>query len=52
MEGLDYLCMCCKKKNCLKNNIIVNEQNGCKTIKCLEFEKDKEKAKSFGSGER
>ena len=47
MEGLDYLCVWCKKINCDKTQIVVNEQNGCKTIKCLSFEKDVEKAKLY-----
>lgn len=45
MEGLDYLCVCCKNKECTKQKIVVEDKNGCKTIKCLEFEKDKDKIK-------
>lgn len=48
MEGLDYLCICCKKQNCTKQKIVVENDKDCKTIKCLEFEKDKEKIKLQG----
>lgn len=47
MEGLDYLCVCCKNKNCSRQQIVVEENNGCKTIKCLQFEKDTEKIKKY-----
>ena len=43
MEGLDFLCKCCKQKNCLKQQIIIKQENNCKTIKCLQFVKDESK---------
>ena len=45
MEGLDYLCVCCKNQNCSKKQIIIENKDGCKMIKCLEFQKDNEKIK-------
>lgn len=50
MEGLDYLCVCCKHLNCKRNKIQIKEINGCKTIKCLEFEKDTNKIKNMNYG--
>lgn len=45
MEGLKYLCICCKNSNCTKQQIIIKEIDGCTTIKCLEFQKDIDKIK-------
>ena len=45
MEGIEFLCSCCKNKNCSKNNIVIEEHNGVKKIKCLDFIKDNNKAK-------
>lgn len=43
------LCETCKKNNCSKK-IIVSKENGIKTIKCLEYEKDREKIKGYKEG--
>ena len=40
------LCKTCKKKKCNKN-VVIMEQNNLKTIKCLEYEKDKNKTKGY-----
>lgn len=43
MEGLKYLCMCCKKNSCSENRIEESNENNCKIFKCLDFEKDNSK---------
>ncbi len=40
------LCETCKNNNCSKN-IIEKEEDGIKTIKCLEYEKDKDKINGY-----
>ena len=49
MEGLDYLCVWCKNKNCDKQKLVVTQENDCKTIKCLDFQKDINIAKEYSS---
>lgn len=44
MEGLEWLCACCKNEKCNKKIIIENSGN-CKNIKCLDFIRDEEKIK-------
>ena len=41
MDGLNYLCEYCIFKNCEKKNIVSDYDNNCKTIKCLDYCKDK-----------
>ena len=40
------LCETCKNNNCSKK-IIIKEESKIKTIKCLEYEKDKDKIKGY-----
>ena len=40
------LCETCKNDNCSKK-IIIKEESKIKTIKCLEYEKDKDKIKGY-----
>lgn len=40
------LCETCKNNNCSKK-IVISEENGIKTIKCLEYEKDRDKIKGY-----
>ena len=40
------LCETCKNNNCSKK-IIEKEENGLKTIKCFEYEKDQDKIQSY-----
>lgn len=40
------LCETCKNNNC-NRRIVVKEENEIKTIKCLEYEKDREKIMGY-----
>lgn len=42
------LCETCKNSNC-NRRIVVSEENGIKTIKCLEYEKDRDKIIGYKS---
>lgn len=44
MDGLKWLCDCCICK-CEKEEIEIKEENGCKVIKCLNFQRDITKIK-------
>lgn len=52
MEGLDYLCICCKRINCDKKQLNIITENKCKTIKCLGFIKDEIKIKQYAYKEK
>lgn len=45
MKSLEWLCNCCKNKNCTTKKILVKNEGNCKIIKCLRFIKDDEKIK-------
>lgn len=42
MEGLEWLCTCCKQQECNKK-FITEYLGDCKKIKCLQFIKDDKK---------